>query len=173
MKKVTINPFSIQNVVYHLLNDKDVDNMTTLKLNILLNIINKQYKICFGDILWTMSEFFEDDGIQKSIWVDLHFGFLPEDEEFGIEMFQGQTDNRHCKLPKYLNRIVQTVKMLYLNFSNESILDVCFFTNNDISTPCEIFQTNKGFVSEFVHDNHKMLFVSFDSDCITELLSER
>lgn len=166
MKKVTINPYSIQNVVYHIL--KDVNNMTTFKLNILLNIINKQYKCFSGDILWTVSEFYEEDGIQKSIYVDSHFGFMTETEEFGVEMYNAQSDNRHCKLPTYLNGIVQNVKMLFLNFSNEELLDVCFFSNIDISTPCEIFYSD-GLFSEYKHNNEKRIFVSFDWDCISEL----
>lgn len=42
MRKPSINPFSVQNVVYHLLLGNS--SMTTLKLNVMLHIINLQFK---------------------------------------------------------------------------------------------------------------------------------
>lgn len=167
MLKATINPFSIQNVVYNLI--KNMDKVTTLKLNILLNIINKQYKILFGETLWNELEFYKENGIQKSVWLDNKFGFLPENEEFGIEMFLGQEDNRHSKLPGDINEIVRVLKMLYYDCTAEELINSCFFLNINLNCTAEYFKID-GVYSEFYVKKEKRLYANLDVDTIQNVL---
>lgn len=167
MRKASINPFSVQNVVYHLL--KDSDNMTTLKLNIMLHIINLQYKSAFAEVLWDINDFYDDDGLQKSIWVDMHLGFIPDYEIINLYFFEMQTDNRHCKLPNSLYSIVETVKLLYSNFKNEELRAACFFANIPLGIPVRLFE-EKGIISEFKHNGRKIYYITYDSDGVKDIL---
>lgn len=165
MKKTTIDPFSIQNVVYHLLNGNSI---TKLTLNIMLHTVNLMYKSCFGEILWSVSEFYLEDNIQKSIWVDDKFGFLSDDEIVDINLFNAQSDHRHCKMAKSLNGIVQMVRLLYKDLSNDELVNIALLSGIPLSTLAEEFN-EKGFVSEFKRYDEELYMVTFMEQ---EILSE-
>lgn len=167
MRKPSINPFSVQNVVYHLLLGNS--SMTTLKLNVMLHIINLQFKSAFGDLLWNVSEFYEAKGIQRSIWVDLRFGFMPETELFGVEMFNAQSDSRHCKLPNSLNGIVQMVRAIYKNLDNNELMSACIFSSIPLRVPAENFN-GEALISEFKRYDEKIFFVAYNVDTMEKLI---
>lgn len=165
MKRTAIDSFSVQNVVYHLL---DGNSLTKLTLNIMLHTVNLMYKSCFGEILWSVSEFYLEDNIQKSVWVDDKFGFLSDDEIVDINHFNAQSDHRHCKMAKSLNGIVQMVRVLYKDLSNDELVNVALLSGIPLSTLAEEF-TERGYVSEFKRYGEELYMVTFMEQ---EILSE-
>lgn len=165
MKRTALDPLSVQNVVYHLL---DGNSQTKLRLNIMLHTVNLMYKACFGEILWDVNEVYLEDNIQKSIWVDCKLGFLSDDEIVDINHFNAQSDHRHCKMAKSLNGIVQMVRILYKDLSNDEIVDVALLSGIPLSSLAEEFN-KEGYVSEFKRYDEKLYFVTFMKQ---EILSE-
>lgn len=134
----TFDPMSVQNVVFYLLNGKVP--ATKLKLNIVLDIINLHYWTLYKKELWSDIEFYDED-IQKSIYVDTHFGFLEDSEKFGLNYFTSQSDNRNCPLPEELAVIVRNAKMLYWGLNSDELLAVCFYSNISIDVPPKLVES--------------------------------
>ena len=94
---------------------------------------------------------------------------MPETELFGVEMFNAQSDSRHCKLPNSLNGIVQMVRAIYKNLNNNELLSACIFSSIPLSIPAENFN-GEALISEFKRYDEKIFFVAYNVDTMEKII---